>query len=150
VIVVARGNESREARANEAPAGGGGTTPNGTEPSSPTRAKPGAASAGALRLPRATKSRVHMKMGIPWACARYAYRRLVKQYRWRLGLMPPHHKIGIELFAGVGVAKRGAFQGFYPAASFEHNRMSGASIPQTGGAQAWVGIGETFGNDAQL
>ncbi|WP_386082960.1 hypothetical protein ACFIOZ_06985 [Vreelandella sp. F11] len=29
---VARGNESREARANEAPAGGVGTTPDGTAP----------------------------------------------------------------------------------------------------------------------
>ncbi len=30
-----------------------------------------AASAGALRLPRATQSRVHMEVGIPWPYARH-------------------------------------------------------------------------------
>ncbi|HDZ49538.1 MAG TPA: hypothetical protein ENI10_18100 [Halomonas sp.] len=37
--LVARGKESREARAYEAPAGGGGTTPNGTAPNPGTAAR---------------------------------------------------------------------------------------------------------------
>tara|TARA_R110001599_G_scaffold85867_1_gene230513 strand:+ start:2741 stop:3112 length:372 start_codon:yes stop_codon:yes gene_type:complete len=58
---VARGNEGCElSKRFEAPADGVGTTPSGTEP---TPAPLRAASAGALRLPRATKSRVHMKAG---------------------------------------------------------------------------------------
>ena len=84
----------------------------------------------------ATQSRWHMKLGIPRPCARYAHGR-DNQYRegWQNniggapGLMPPHHKIGVELFTGVGVTKRGAFQGFHPSARFEHYRMSGAGVP---------------------
>ncbi|MBT2787331.1 MULTISPECIES: hypothetical protein [unclassified Halomonas] len=56
---VARGNESREARAYEAPAGGGGTTPKGTEPTpAPLRAAP----AGALTLtPRYENPKVQLR-----------------------------------------------------------------------------------------